>query len=517
MGYYSGTIQKGSTGNDVKKWQEFLQSQGYDLSAHGGVDGIFGDKTDEYTRAYQRANGLGEDGIVGALTWERANFTNVNTPVSAPTASTPTAAPTLDPMPTAPTYDTSSWDESDKGQAALGAYNDAMDAVNNYGDFTYAKQAQYNDVINRILNREDFTYDFNGDALYQQYKDKYIQQGKMAMGDAIGQASAMTGGYGNSYAQSVGQQAYQGQLNNLNDVIPELYQMALDRYNAEGQDLYNQFGMLGADRDRAYGEYQDGYNKLMDMLGIKRSDYYDGGDMFYTEQNNRNTVAGRQFDDAMRIWENNSDNAWKTAEWNESNRRYDDEQAWKTAEWNESNRRYDDEQAWKEAEWEEDQRRWEIEDGREEEKHDATYGNSSSDAPPSSPGGNDDTVTEDDDPPPQFDKGGYSDDIVKKAQEFIGVSADGKWGPDSSSTAKEKGYDSIADVVRAMGGGGGGESADDYAGWDYGDWEGYFATIRNTEGKSAAEAELNRMLKAGYIPQKFVSAASIGSRGSLGH
>ena len=49
MGYYSTTIQKGSNGYDVKQWQEFLSSQGYDFSAYGGIDGIFGDATDKYT------------------------------------------------------------------------------------------------------------------------------------------------------------------------------------------------------------------------------------------------------------------------------------------------------------------------------------------------------------------------------------------------------------------------------------------------------------------------------------
>lgn len=105
-------------------------------------------------------------------------------------------------------------------------------------------QAQLDDAMKKILNREKFSYDLNGDALYQQLRDKYIQQGKMAMKDTIGRASAMTGGYGNSYAQSIGQQAYDAQLQDLNDIVPELYQLALDKYNTEGQDAYNRYAML---------------------------------------------------------------------------------------------------------------------------------------------------------------------------------------------------------------------------------------------------------------------------------
>ena len=123
--------------------------------------------------------------------------------------------------------------------------------------YTSAWQEQLKNTIGKITKRDKFSYDVNGDALYQQYKDKYIQQGKMAMQDTMGQAAAMTGGYGNSYAATVGNQAYQAQLNNLNDIVPELYQMAYDRYNQETQDLYNQYSLY-ADRDNTdYGRYRD--------------------------------------------------------------------------------------------------------------------------------------------------------------------------------------------------------------------------------------------------------------------
>jgi hypothetical protein len=145
--------------------------------------------------------------------------------------------------------------ESDTVKAAKAALD--QHSASKPGEYKSAWQTQLNDVINKIMNREDFSYDLNGDALYQQYKDKFVQQGKMAMMDTMGQAQAMTGGYGNSYAQSVGQQAYQAELQNLNDVVPELYQMALDKYNMEGQDMYNQASLLGAQDDRDYGRYRD--------------------------------------------------------------------------------------------------------------------------------------------------------------------------------------------------------------------------------------------------------------------
>lgn len=54
------------------------------------------------------------------------------------------------------------------------------------------------------------------------------------MQDTMGQAAALTGGYGNSYAQGVGQQAYQGYLQQLNDNVPQLQAQALQTYQVGG-------------------------------------------------------------------------------------------------------------------------------------------------------------------------------------------------------------------------------------------------------------------------------------------
>lgn len=130
-------------------------------------------------------------------------------------------------------------------------------------------QQSMNDALNKYTNRGQFSYDVTGDALYQQYKDQYVTQGQMAMMDTMGQAAAMTGGYGNSYAQSVGQQAYQGYLQQLNDKVPELYQLALDKYNQEGQDLLNQYSLFADRENTDYGRYRDtvsDYNTERDYL-----------------------------------------------------------------------------------------------------------------------------------------------------------------------------------------------------------------------------------------------------------
>lgn len=141
---------------------------------------------------------------------------------------------------------------------------------------------QLKETANKILNREKFSYDLNGDALYKQYKDRYTQQGKQAMMDTMGQAQAMTGGYGNSYAQSVGQQTYQGYMQGLTDKIPTLYQIAMDKYVSEGNQMRDNLNLMMQQDDIEYGRYRDqladqntAYSKLMALMtgyGYKPSD-----------------------------------------------------------------------------------------------------------------------------------------------------------------------------------------------------------------------------------------------------
>ena len=59
-------LRTGSRGDAVRKLQEMLNAKGYTC---GNVDGIFGSKTKAAVLAFQKANGLGADGIVGPLTW----------------------------------------------------------------------------------------------------------------------------------------------------------------------------------------------------------------------------------------------------------------------------------------------------------------------------------------------------------------------------------------------------------------------------------------------------------------
>lgn len=119
-----------------------------------------------------------------------------------------------------------------------------------YGD-------QIDELLSGILNREGFSYDVDSDPLYQQYRAQYTREGDRAMRDAMGQAAAMTGGYGSSYATTAATQANDYYMSQLNDRIPELEQLAYAKYVQEGQDLLSQLAALQGAEQAAYGRYRD--------------------------------------------------------------------------------------------------------------------------------------------------------------------------------------------------------------------------------------------------------------------
>ncbi len=254
-----------------------------------------------------------------------------------------------------------------KSQSVINAENNkinAENAVKNYGDFNYSNQAAYDKTMNDLLNRKEFSYDLNGDVLYQQYKDNYITQGKQASMDVMGQASAMTGGYGNSYAATVGNQTYQGYLQQLNNKIPELYQLALDRYNSEGDRLATNLGVLAQDRQTEYGEWGDKYNRLVADRDYHTNEYNSAYNRDYTTWtdnrdydtsqywNEYNTGYQAEQDELTRKYQAERD-AIADAQWqkefDEAQRQFNADQALKREQQNASLALQREELAWKKA------------------------------------------------------------------------------------------------------------------------------------------------------------------------
>ena len=113
------------------------------------------------------------------------------------------------------------------------------------------------DIMNEILNRKPHPYNPNADALYQIYKDRYLTAGNIAMKDTMGKAAALTGGYGNTYVQTVGQQVYDDYAARAADKIPELEQLAYERWAREGDELRNNYNLLyGREQDQAAADWK---------------------------------------------------------------------------------------------------------------------------------------------------------------------------------------------------------------------------------------------------------------------
>ena len=128
---------------------------------------------------------------------------------------------------------------------------------------------QLADLYNQITQRKPFEYNSDDDMLYQQYVDRYTKGGKMAMEDTMGQAAALTGGYGSSYGQRVGQQTYDEYMTGLNDQAATLMQQAYQRYMDEGDQLTKQYSMLGQLAADDYSKWADQYERAMNEAAIR--------------------------------------------------------------------------------------------------------------------------------------------------------------------------------------------------------------------------------------------------------
>jgi len=158
-----------------------------------------------------------------------------------------------------------------------------------------SRPAEMESLYGQITNRKPFAYDLNGDMLYQQYKNQYQNLGQRAMRDTMGQAAALTGGYGNTYAQNVGQQAYNQYLTQLNDKIPELYQLARSNYDTETDNLYKMYQLASdrydADKTDLYQQYSltkdrddTDYSRWADQLASWRDDVNLYNSLFQNER-----------------------------------------------------------------------------------------------------------------------------------------------------------------------------------------------------------------------------------------
>ena len=202
--------------------------------------------------------------------------------------------------------------------------NNNLNKLENYGPFKFSYADQKNDVVNSVLNPTpyagkyqaqidkyaglmDSDYDPDSDASFLAYKNQYLRGGQKAMQDTMAKAVALSGGYDNSYANSVAQQTYNDYTAALADKIPELAKAAQDMYQSRlgmyqnldatdygrwADDRANNYNVLSALQgmdNTAYGRWSDDRSNLYNMLNAY--------------QNLEDTNYGR-FKDEYSMWGN---------------------------------------------------------------------------------------------------------------------------------------------------------------------------------------------------------------------
>lgn len=195
------------------------------------------------------------------------------------------------------TYEKKKWEESNnlkKQQQVLEAYK-----ATKPGEYSSPNQQLSADALSKWQNYKPFNFDINRDALYNQYKNNYMTQGKLAMQDTMGQAAALTGGYGSSYAQNVGQQAYQGYLQKLNDVVPALQDAAYNRYLQGKNDAYNNWQALQAMESQDYSRYMDKLNQYNAEYDRLYNEYNNAYNREYSQYQYDDQRAYQEYQDAL--------------------------------------------------------------------------------------------------------------------------------------------------------------------------------------------------------------------------
>lgn len=186
------------------------------------------------------------------------------------------------------------------------------------------------ELLEEILNRGDFSYDVASDPLYQQYSQMYQREGDRAMRDTMAEAAAGAGGM-NSYAITAAQQANNYYGSQLNDKIPELYQLAYQMYLGEKESKVQDLGLLQQLDETQYNRYQDTMNNWRADRDFAYGVYRDNvGDQQWQDSFNYNAFVGD------RDYAFNSD--WANKEWDYNvqqdtiaNNRYDKEWDYKVS------------------------------------------------------------------------------------------------------------------------------------------------------------------------------------------
>lgn len=110
------------------------------------------------------------------------------------------------------------------------------------------------ELLDIVEGRDTFSYDAQSDPMYQQYREQYTRNARGAAEDVYANATARSGGFGNSYANVAAQQTYNTQMEGVTDIIPELEALAYGRHQTQQEQKLTAYDQLQALYDADHEE-----------------------------------------------------------------------------------------------------------------------------------------------------------------------------------------------------------------------------------------------------------------------
>lgn len=172
-------------------------------------------------------------------------------------------------------------------------------------------QSQIDSALDKVTNREEFMYDPLKDANYQAMAKLYQKQGEQAAQNTLGDAAALNGGFGSSFAVTASQQARNDYNQQLASQLPALQQAAYDKYLGQHELNLTALEALRAADASDYAKYRDtvadnqwkygaDYQAYRDEVGDTQwQTQYDRGvfesDRGFSYQQQRDKVADEQW------------------------------------------------------------------------------------------------------------------------------------------------------------------------------------------------------------------------------
>lgn len=148
-------------------------------------------------------------------------------------------------------------------------------------------QSKLDQVLDEVLNPEKFSYDVESDPVYQSYKDMYTREGNRAMKDTLAGLSIDAGGE-NSWAVSAAAQANNRYMQELADRVPELYNLAYEKYMTERNADMNKLSLL---QDMENSDY----NRYLSDMNIFQNDRSWADSRYDTEYNQKMAAEDRDY------------------------------------------------------------------------------------------------------------------------------------------------------------------------------------------------------------------------------